>query len=276
MDDNIKGVTDQIIALVTEYGLSVLGAVVILIVGVMVANWAQKGVIRALSKVKKVDETLSRFFASLARYTVLIFTAVAVLSQFGIQTASLIAVLGAAGLAIGLALQGTLSNLAAGVMLLIFRPFRVGNFIEAGGISGTVDELSLFVTTLHTGDNVHIIVPNGQLWGSAIRNFSHHATRRVELTVGIGYDDDIDSAMAVLNELIAADSRVLRDPAPLVAVSELGDSAVNLLVRVWCASGDFWALKWDLTKAIKQRFDRDGISFPYPQHDVHLIGSDGQ
>lgn len=276
MDDSIKDGTDQIIALVTEYGLGVLGAVVILVVGVMVANWAQKGVIRALSRVRKVDETLSRFFASLARYTVLIFTAVAVLSQFGVQTASLIAVLGAAGLAIGLALQGTLSNLAAGVMLLIFRPFKVGDYIEAGDISGTVDELSLFVTTLHTGENVHIIAPNGQLWGTAIRNFSHHATRRVELTIGIGYGDDIDQAMAVLNELIAADSRALADPAPLVAVSELGDSAVNLLLRVWCARGDFAALKRDLTKAIKQRFDREGISFPYPQHDVHLIGADGQ
>ena len=273
MEGNIRDVTDQIIALVTEYGLGVLGALAILVVGMMVANWAQKGVIRALSRVKKVDQTLSRFFASLARYTVLIFTAVAVLSQFGIQTASLIAVLGAAGLAIGLALQGTLSNLAAGVMLLIFRPFKVGNYIEAGGVAGTVDELSLFVTTLHTGDNIHIIVPNGELWGTAIRNFSHHATRRVELTVGIGYGDDIDQALAALNELIAADSRVLGDPAPLVAVSELGDSAVNLLLRAWCARGDFAQLKWDLTKAIKQRFDAEGISFPYPQHDVHLIGT---
>lgn len=273
MTDNFEQIVTQTLELVTEYGLGVVGAVVILIVGMMIANAARRGVLRAVSKVEKIDQTLGRFFASLARYVVLIFTAVAVLSQFGIQTASLIAVLGAAGLAIGLALQGTLSNLAAGVMLLIFRPFKVGHFIDAGGIAGTVEDLSLFVTTINTSDNVHIIVPNGQLWGSAITNFSHNENRRAQIVVGIGYDDDIDKAMAVIDAIMTADERILDDPAPAIVVGELADNSVNLIVRAWCPRGDLWAVKCDLLKAVKQRFDAEGISFPYPQRDVHLIGS---
>lgn len=271
MTIDIEQLATRLIGLGTEYGLSLIGAVAILIAGLWLAGKVQRAVERALGRLRKIDETLSRFFASLARYTVLIFTVLAVLGQFGIQTASLVAILGAAGLAIGLALQGTLANLAAGVMLLIFRPFKVGHFIEAGGIAGTVQALTLFVTEINRPDNVRIIVPNGKLWGTAISNFSENDRRRLDLTIGIGYDDDIDKALATLDAILAADTRVDRDPTPLVAVSGLGDNSVDLLVRVWCGRGDFYTLKRDLLKTIKQTFDSEGISFPYPQRDVHLI-----
>jgi len=201
---------------------------------------------------------------------ILILTVLAVLDRFGVETTSFVAILGATGIAIGLALQGTLSNVAAGVMILLLRPFKVGDFIEGAGHSGTVKEVSLFVTHIATPDNVAIILPNTQLWNTAIKNFSYHSTRRLDLVFGIGYDDDIDRAMGVLNEMIAADERCHDDPEPLIAVSELADSSVNLLVRIWCASGDYWALKCDFVKAVKQRFDAEGISFPFPQRDVHL------
>lgn len=271
MNIDIETLADELLSIGTEYGLSLIGAVLILIIGLWLAGKVQRTVERALGRVRKIDETLSRFFASLARYTVLIFTVLAVLGQFGIQTASLVAILGAAGLAIGLALQGTLANLAAGVMLLIFRPFRVGHFIEAGGIAGTVEALTLFFTRINRPDNVRIIVPNGELWGTAISNYSENDRRRLDLTIGIGYDDDIDKALAVLHAILAAEPRVLADPAPLLAVSGLGDNAVDLLVRAWCARGDFFTLKLDLLKTIKQTFDSKAISFPYPQRDVHLI-----
>jgi len=275
MENDINEVWQLVVELLTTYGLDVVGAVVILVVGWIAAGWIGGAVRRSLARFPKVDVTLQTFFASFARYVILIFTVLAVLSQFGVQTASLIAVFGAAGLAIGLALQGTLSNVAAGVMLLIFRPFKIGDFIEGAGLSGTVKGITLFVTELATPDNVQIVVPNSQLWGAAIKNYSHHPTRRVDLVVGIAYEDSIDKAMDAVRDVIVKDPRSLADPEPMIAVAELADSSVNLVVRVWCEAANYWGLKFDLTKAIKERLDAEGISIPFPQRTVHLVQAQG-
>jgi small conductance mechanosensitive channel len=273
MEQSIGEVWTTVAALVTTYGLSVVGAIVILIVGFMVAGWIRSSVRKGLSKIQKVDETLRSFFASLAYYAVVIFTIIAVLAQFGVQTTSFIAVLGAAGLAIGLALQGTLSNVAAGVMLLLFRPFKVGDYIEGGGLAGTVKSVTLFVTELATPDNVQIIAPNAQLWGSAIKNYSFHATRRVDIAIGIAYEDDLEKAQGAIVDECKKDSRVLGDPAPMAAVTDLGDNSVNFTVRVWCNAADYWNLKFELTKNLKKRMDAEDISIPYPQRTVHMVAA---
>jgi len=264
---------NEVQGLVATYGLSVIGAIAVLVVGWVLAGWASRAVDGGLSKVEKVDATLRGFLASLTRYIVLIFTVVAVLNRFGVQTTSIIAVLGAASLAIGLALQGTLSNVAAGVMLLFFRPFKVGDYVEAGGLAGTVKEINLFVTELSTPDNVQILAPNSQIWGSAVKNYSFHETRRVDLVLGISYEDNVDKAIGVVEAMAKADDRVLDDPAPMVVVGELADNSVNLVIRLWCNSGDYWPLKFDMTKALKQRMDTEGISIPYPQRTLHVVGS---
>lgn len=271
----LQEIIDQVIAVVTSYGLDVVGAIAILVIGWMIAGWAKSTVARALGKIKSVDDMLTGFFSSLVKYIILAFTLVAVLNRFGIETTSFVAVLGAAGLAIGLALQGTLSNVAAGVMLLMFRPYKVGDFIDAGGLSGTVKATGLFTTDLATGDNIHIVAPNSQLWGSAIHNYSHNSKRRVDLLIGIGYGDDIDKAQAVIKDLAAKDERIHADPDPFVEVGNLGDNAVELVVRVWVDASNYWPVKFALTKAVKQTFDKEGISFPYPQRDVHIYSQDG-
>jgi small conductance mechanosensitive channel len=271
METTIREIVGNVLDIVAAYGLDVLGGVVILIVGLVASGWAHRAVGGALGRIEKFDPTLRGFFATLAKYLVIVVTVLAVLNQFGVQTTSLIAVLGAAGLAVGLALQGTLSNVAAGVMLLIFRPFKVGDYIEAGGQAGTVQALTLFVTDLNTPDNVRIIMPNGQIWGASIKNYSANPTRRLDLVVGVAYEDDVDKAMDSLRSLVEADKRVHADPAPMVAVTELGDSSVDLLVRFWCDAGDYWPLRFDLTKAAKEKLDAEGISIPYPQRQVHLV-----
>jgi len=271
MEDKAQEYTDMAISFATTYGLNIIGAVLILVIGWIIAGWARNFVAKMLGKSPKIDITLTSFLSSTVRYIILIFTLIAVLGKFGVETASLITILGAASLAIGLALQGTLSNVAAGVMLLIFRPFRIGDFISAAGFAGTVKNLGLFVTELATGDNVQIIIPNSQIWGAAIQNFSAHDTRRVDLVIGIGYDDNIDGAIAEIGHVIKADDRAMTSPEPAIFVSELADSSVNIVVRVWTESGNYWPLKAALIKDIKHRFDEKGISFPYPQQDVHLI-----
>ena len=271
MNESINQTMDMVVGLVTAYGLNVIGAVVILILGWIAAGWCSRTVAKLLSRSDKVDAMLSGFFASFVRYGILAFTVIAVLSRFGVQTASFIAVLGATGLAIGLALQGTLSNVASGVMILLFRPFKVGDYVDAGGIAGTVKSVSLFVTEFATPDNVQIIAPNSQIWNSSIKNFSFHPTRRVDFLIGIAYEDSVDTAMELILGLANADERVHDDPAAMVAVGELADSSVNIILRVWCDAGDYWALKFDLTKAIKQRLDAEGISIPYPQRQIHVI-----
>ncbi|SDH23821.1 mechanosensitive ion channel family protein [Roseospirillum parvum] len=257
--------------MVVTYGLSVIGAILILIVGWALSRWLSRATEKALSRFKKLDDTLKPFFASLVRYLVLAITVVAVFDEFGVKTTSFVAVLGAAGLAIGLALQGTLSNVAAGVMLLLFRPYKVGDYIQAGSLSGTVKSLSLFLTELATPDNVQITVPNGELWNKAITNYSTNPTRRLGIPVGISYSDDIGQALEVLLRVAQADSRVLGDPAPQTMVTDLGDSSVNIQARVWVKATDYWALKWAMTRAVKESLDDAGITIPFPQREVHLV-----
>lgn len=211
-----------------------------------------------------IDETLFSFLGSIARYALLVFAGIFVLAQFGVQTTSLVAVIGAAGLAIGLALQGTLSNLAAGVMLVIFRPFKIGDFIEAAGYSGTVKDISLFTTELATPDNVQIILPNGEVFGSAIKNFSYHDTRRVDLVFGVSYGSDLKKAETILTGLVTADERIHDTPAPFIKVTNLGDSSVDFTLRLWVDAADFWNVKFDLTRAAKDAFDAGGIDIPFP------------
>ena len=271
MEDTAQDYTEVAMELATTQGMNLLGALLILIIGWIIAGWAKRFVTRMLNKSEKIDVTLTSFLSSALRYIILIFTIIAVLGKFGVQTASLITILGAASLAIGLALQGTLSNVAAGVMLLIFRPFKIGDFINAAGHAGSVKNLGLFVTEMASGDNIQIIIPNSQIWGSSIQNFSAHSTRRVDLVIGIGYNDNIDDAITEIGNVIAADDRAMKSPEPSLFVGELADSSVNIVVRVWAESGNYWPLKAALTKNIKHKFDEKGISFPYPQQDVHLI-----
>lgn len=265
MEDNL----DAILPLLVEHGLSVIGAVLILIIGLWLSGRAKVWTIRALGKAPALDDMLRGFFGSIVRYLVLIVVVLAVLSQFGIETTSLIAVLGTAGLAIGLALQGTLSNIAAGVMLLIFRPFKIGHFVEIGGISGTVRELTLFTTELATPDNVQIIVPNSSVWGQPLKNYSAHATRRVDFSFGISYSDDINKAFDVIRAVLAADTRIHKDPDAVIVVGNLGDSSVDITVRVWSNAADYWGVKFDITKQVKEALDASGISIPFPSRTVY-------
>jgi small conductance mechanosensitive channel len=266
---DMNQVMEQITAFVTQWGLKVVGALAVFIVGRIVAGMIRRAVRRALQRAD-VDATLRPFLSGLVYYLALAVVLIAVLNLFGIQTASLIAVLGAAGLAVGLALQGTLSNFASGVMLLVFRPFQVGNYVEVAGTAGSVEQVGVFNTTLKSPDNVRIVVPNSQIYGSTIKNYNGFETRRIDLVMGISYDDDIGVAVKTIGSILEADPRVLKDPAPVVAVNELGDSSVNLVVRPWCQASDYWALKWDLTREMKEGLERAGCSIPFPQRDVHL------
>lgn len=217
-----------------------------------------------------VDQILTDFVTSIVKAVLMLFIIIAALSQVGIDTSSLVVVIGAAGLAIGLALQSSLQNFASGVMLILFRPFTAGDFIEAGGVTGVVEKISVFSTVMRSGDNKEIIVPNGGIYGGTITNFSARDTRRVDMVFGIGYDSDLLKAKTILTEMIEADERVLKDPAPVIAVGELADSSVNILVRPWVNSADYWGLYWDMQERVKLRFDEEGISIPFPQMDVHL------
>ena len=247
----IEGIVQKIVDLLTVYGLKVIAAVAIFVIGRWVAKGLKKVVRRGLEK-GKVDPTLVSFLVNLTYF----------------------AVLGAAGLAIGLALQGSLSNFAAGFILIIFRHFQVGDYIEGAGTAGTVEALQIFTTRLKTPDNKTIIVPNSKLTGDNIINWSAKGTRRVDLTMGIGYGDDIDKARRVMGEIIAADERILKDPAPLIAVRELADSSVNFTVRSWVKLDDYWNVYFDLTEKFKKAFDAEGIGIPFPQRDVHVYRHD--
>lgn len=275
MTNELTKALPELTPLIITHGLSFTGAALILLAGLWFSGRADKWVVALVRRSPHIDDMLQGFFGNIARYVVLITTILAVLGQFGIQTTSLIAVLGAAGLAVGLALQGTLSNVAAGVMLLIFRPFRAGHFVEVGGIAGTVKELSLFTTELATADNVQIIVPNSQVWGQAVRNYSFHATRRVDIIFGISYGDDIGKAMAAIRAVIDADPRCRKDPAPLIAVTALNASSVDIVLRVWTRTEDYWPVKFDTTRAVKERFDAEGITIPFPTQTVYNYGDMG-
>ncbi len=271
MDKQTRELIENVIAVVVDYGIDIVGAIVLLIIGWTIAGWARRGIRHALDRVPRMDETLKPFLAKLVWYVIMVFVLVAVLNQFGVQTTSLIAVLGAAGLAIGLSLQGTLANVASGVMLLFLRPFNVGDYVDAGGIAGTVIEIGLFNTEIKTNIGLALIVPNSKIWDSPITNYSRNPTRRFDLAVGIGYDDDVDGAQALLKGLLTGDDRVLDDPEPLAVVMELGDSAVIIKLRGWTRSGDYWATVWDLNKAIKNELQAAGYSIPFPQRDIHIV-----
>jgi small conductance mechanosensitive channel len=269
VEENVAGLIESLITLVSRWGLSVIGALALLLVGRVACGALRRGTRRALER-SSVDSSLVPFVSGAVYYLALTAVVLAVLSLFGIQTTSVIAVLGAASLAVGLALQGTLSNFAAGTMLLLFRPFRLGNWVEVAGVAGSVQEIGLFSTVLHTADNVRITLPNSSVYGDTIKNYSANETRRNDLVVGISYDDDIARALETIQSVLAADPRVLRDPEPVVAVAELADSSVNLVVRPWCAGTDYWGLRFDLTRRLKEALEEAGCSIPYPQRDVHL------
>jgi len=252
-----------------EYGAKVIAALLVLIIGMWVAKMIQKGIIKLMQK-KEVDPTLTSFLASLIGVGLKAFVCIAALEKLDVKTASFVAILGAAGLAVGLALQGSLANFAAGVLMLIFKPFKVGDVIDAAGSVGSVVEIGIFTTILKSPDNKKMIVPNAAVTGGTITNINTFGTRRVDLVAGISYSDDIDKAKAVLEGIIAADSRILKDPAPTIAVVELADSSVNFVVRPWVNAADYWGVYFGTTEAIKKKFDEADISIPFPQRDVHI------
>jgi small conductance mechanosensitive channel len=266
---DLAAVWDKIYGLLAIYGVKVIAAIAIFVIG----NWVSKIFRRVVNNVmekRNVDPTLGSFVASLTYYTLIVFVVLAALSQLGIQTTSFIAIIGAAGLAIGLALQGSLANFAAGFLMIIFRPFKVGDYIEGGGTAGTVEQIQIFTTQLKTPDNKTVIVPNASMTSGNIVNYSTKGTRRVDMVFGISYDDDIDKAKKILQEIIAEDKRVLKDPEPLIALAELADSSVNFYVRPWTTAADYWGFLFDTTEKVKKRFDAEGISIPYPQRDIHV------
>ena len=267
---DVANLMGQLQELVVVYGIQILIALVIFIVG----RWIVKAIrnfLQGMMTKKNVDPAVNSFVCSLVYVTLLVFVIIAALAQVGIQTTSLIAVLGAASLAIGLALQGSLANFAAGVLLIIFRPFKVGDYVECAGTAGAVDEMQIFTTLLKSPDNKKIIIPNAKLLGDVITNYSAKDTRRVDLVIGVSYSDDLKKVEKVLTDILSQDERVLKNPAPTIGVLELADSSVNFAVRPWVKTGDYWNVYFDLTKNIKLRLDAEGIAIPFPQRDVHLF-----
>ena len=273
--DAFEAAMAAIVALAAQYTLSVIGAIVILIIGYMAAGFVERSVRSAASRIRGFDETLQRFFSKVARWGVMALVLVMVLSQFGVQTTSIIAAMGAVGLAVGLALQGTLQNVAAGIMLLVLRPFKAGEYIDAGGVAGTVIEIGLFATELKTYKGIFVLAPNSQLWNSPVTNFSRNPTRMEDVVVGISYEDDVSQAQSILLELAQSDGRVLAEPPPSVFVSELADSSVNLTIRYWTVSADWFNTARELTKGAKQALEAAGMTIPFPQRDLHLIYARG-
>jgi len=270
MDADASQIVNEFTAFAVRYSADVVGALLTLVIGWLVAGWAGRAVRAGLDRAGRLDETLKAPIAGSVRYTVLVLVLVAVLAQFGIQIASILAILGAAGLAVGLALQGTLSNVAAGMMLLTLRPFRAGDYIDADGLAGTVVEVGLFTSELHTYDGVYLMVPNSSLWNRPIKNYSRLPTRRLDVTVGVSYETEVERALDVLLDELRSDPRVLDDPAPQVMVTALAHSAVNVNLRCWANAGDYWDLLFHLNRRAKERLDAEGIAIPYPQRDIHI------
>ena len=254
---------------IIQFSINAGIALAILLFGLWLAKRV-KNISMAIMEKRGLDPLLASFSSSIAHILIVVFVVIASLGQIGIQTTSLIAVLGAAGLAVGLALQGSLANFASGVIIIALRPFKVGDFIEAGGVTGIVEGIQIFSTSMRTGDNKAIIVPNSAITGGVITNYSAKDTRRVDLVFGIGYSDDIPSVKAILQKLVDEDDRILKDPAPVIAVNELADNSVNLVVRPWTSTADNWNVYWDLTEKVKMTFDKEGISIPFPQQDVYM------
>jgi small conductance mechanosensitive channel len=264
---------DKGIDLGMDFGIKLATALAIFLIGKFIIRL----IVGTISKVmtnQAVDKTLKAFICNFVQISLMVVVVIASIGALGVETTSFIAIIGTAGLAVGLALQGSLSNFASGVLIVLFRPYRVGDFIEAAGIAGNVDQVQILTTILKTGDNKQIIVPNSQIMDSIITNYSANDTRRVDMVIGVSYDDDLDKVRKTLQNLIATEERILDEPATTIAVSELADSSVNFVVRPWVKSSDYWGVMFDMTEAIKKRFDKEGISFPYPQQDVHLYNQD--
>ncbi len=257
---------------VVGFAKNLVIALLIFYVGRMVIGLVVRGLRKVMQR-QEVDKTLETFVCNLVRMALLVVVIIAAIGALGIQTTSFIAIFGAAGLAVGLALQGSLSNFAAGVLIVLFRPYKVGDYIEGAGISGTVEQVQILTTLLKTPDNKAVIVPNSQIMDSVITNYSANDTRRVDMVVGVSYNDDLDKVRKIIQELVATDERILAEPECVIAVLELADSSVNFVVRPWVKTSDYWGVKFDLTEAIKKRFDKDGISIPFPQQDVHLYNA---
>lgn len=260
---------NALIDMAIPIGINILVAIAVFIIGKWVARKVTDIIVVLLNKVKGMDETLVRFLENIIYYILMMVVVLTALSKLGIETTSFFAILGAAGLAIGLALKDSLGNFASGVMLIMFKPFKLGDFVTVAGVSGTVKEISIFSSVIITGDNQKMIVPNGSITSGTIVNVNANPTRRVDLVVGIGYDDDIKKAKDVLKNILEADDRIIHNKGLTVAVSELADSSVNFVVRAWVNTPDYWGVKFDLTEQVKLRFDKEGISIPYPQQDVH-------
>ncbi len=276
MNDRLNQIAELLLGLVATYGMNVLGAIVTLIAGFVAAAWLGRMTTRAMRKAEKIDAVFQPIPGTVVRVAVMVFTVIAVLNRFGVQTTSLIAVLGAAGLAIGLALQGTLSNVAAGVMILVFRPFKIGDVVNLGGDIYIIDALGFFICRAHLPDGPTAFLPNSSIWGATIINLSvtDKDIRRIDEHYGIGYGDDIGVAIGILKKIVADEPRILADPGPLVIVDSLGDSSVNILFRVWTARADWWMTKLELVQRCKEGLEAGGVSIPFPQRDVHLIGQE--
>jgi small conductance mechanosensitive channel len=277
MNELTNRLPELVTNLLATYGMNVLGAIVTLIVGFVAAGWLSRVVTRAMRKAERIDPVFHPLPGKIVRVAIIVFTVIAVLNRFGVETTSLIALLGAAGLAIGLALQGTLSNVAAGVMILLFRPFKIGDAVKLGGDVYVIDALGFFACKAHLPDGPTAFLPNSKIWGETIINLSvtDKDIRRIDESYGIGYGDDIDTALAILNQIAADEPRILKDPAPLIKVESLGDSSVNILFRVWTARADWWATKLDLVQRCKDALEKGGITIPFPQRDVHLYRQPG-
>ena len=269
MDLDLEKIINDASGLITSYGLQLVMAIAIFVVGKWLARVVTNAIVNGMNK-KAIDQTISKFTGSLIYTALLAFVIVASLGQLGIQTASFVAIIGAAGLAVGFALQGSLSNFASGVLLILFRPIRTGDFVEAAGEMGSIDEVGIFSTTMKTVDNKVIIIPNSNIMGGNITNYSMESTRRIDMVIGISYDADIRKTKQVLEDIINQEERVLKDPAVTIAVAELADSSVNFVVRPWVKSDDYWPTKFDLLETIKLRFDEEEIAIPFPQVDVHV------
>jgi small conductance mechanosensitive channel len=269
MNIDIEAILQRVYEYLAQYGFKVIGAIIILLVGRWLAKFISQWIERVLIK-SRVDKTLAKFAKNLSNMVLLIFVLIAAMARLGVETAQFAIVLGAAGLAIGLALQGSLSNFASGFLMIIFRPFKVGDFIEAAGVKGTVIEIQLFNTIINTPDNIRAIIPNAQITGGNVLNYTTNGTRRVDLVIGVSYEDDLKKARTIIEGVLAQDERVLQDPKPNVAVFELGDSSVNFVVRPWVKSADYWDAYFDITSKVKLALEENGISIPYPQRDVHI------
>ncbi len=270
IERHLLNTVDTMLAVITTYGLRVIGAIITLVIGWAIANAVHRAIHRGGLRSKRIDQTITTFAASGAKYLIVAFTLISVLGSFGIQTTSFVAVLGAAGLAIGLALQGTLSHVASGLLLVFFRPFRVGDAIEAGGVNGTVRSITLFVTEIDTADNVHVVVPNGLIWSGTMKNFTRNATRRVELKFLLSYVDDATLALKIVHEIVARDERVLENPPPQIGLASFADVGITIAAQVWVAPANVQAVQFDLNRAVKDAFDKKGITMSFIQRKALL------